>query len=39
MSKLIKEFTLTAVSERDRGIDFISINSTPSDFKSVIDTK
>ena len=39
IAKLIKEFKSLSISERERFIDFVTVNSTPSDFKTVIDTK
>lgn len=39
IAKLIKEFKSLSISDRERFIDFVTINSAPSDFKTVIDTK
>lgn len=39
IAKLIKEFKRLNISEREKFIDFASANSSPSDFKFIIDTK
>lgn len=39
IAKLIKEFKALSISEREKFIDFISANSSPSDFKFIVDTK
>lgn len=36
---LLKEFKKLSISEREKFIDFISANSSPSDFKFIVDTK
>ena len=39
IAKLIKEFKSLSISERERFIAYVTVNSTPSDFKAVINTK
>ena len=39
IAKLIKEFKALSISEREKFIDFISANSSPSDFKFIVDAK
>ena len=39
IAKLIKEFKKLNISEREKFIDFVSANSSPSDFKFIVDTK
>ena len=39
IAKLIKEFKALSISEREKLIDFVSANSSPSDFKFIVDTK
>ena len=36
---LLKEFKALSISEREKFIDFVSANSSPSDFKFIVDTK
>lgn len=39
ITNLIKEFKKLSVQEREKFLDFLSSNSTPSDFKFIVDTK
>lgn len=39
IAKLIEEFKALSISEREKFIGFISANSSPSDFKFIVDTK
>ena len=39
IAKLIKEFKAISVSEREHFINFVTLNSSPSDFKFIVDIK
>ena len=39
IAKLIKEFKKLNISKREKFIDFVSSNFSPSDFKFIVDTK
>ena len=39
IASLLKEFKKLSITEREKFIDFVSANSSPSDFKFIVDTK